>query len=360
MTWLIRISGSILSLVLLFLGWVYWSTHHPDYLEAAFLECTEEAPRFDINRPLKVMSYNVQYFAGKGYLFYYDLPENSGPDLRPESASIHKTLDGVAELIKEQQPDILFLQEVHDGAAATDNQDQLKELERRLYQGMYPCYASTFYWKADFVPHPKIAGSVGMKLITLSRYRIEQAERIALPQPPMDWISARFYLKRAILQVDLPTIQGSKLTLMNTHFDAFAQGSDTMEKQVEIARNLLSEKNENNTLFILAGDFNLLPPGAFEDLQQSQQYLYQKESELVRLLDTWPSVPALSDMQSVPPLWFTHFPNDPDVSGPDRSIDYIFYSQNMKLIEKKVLTTEQTLTFSDHLPVVATFSLPEK
>ena len=55
--------------------------------------------------------------------------------------------------------------------------------------------------------------------------------------------------------------------------------------------------------------------------------------------------------------WLTHFPNDPGLDGPDRTLDYLFYSSRVKRVEAKV-RQEDTLRISNHLPVIARFLLP--
>lgn len=53
-------------------------------------------------------------------------------------------------------------------------------------------------------------------------------------------------------------------------------------------------------------------------------------------------------------LWLTHFPNDPQVDGPDRTLDYLFYSPKLQRLDGYV-RQEDTLTISDHLPVMGQF-----
>jgi endonuclease/exonuclease/phosphatase family metal-dependent hydrolase len=336
---------------------IYSITYHPAAIEPADLQCQVDAPAYDPSSALRVMTYNVQYFAGKGYVFYYDLPDNTGPDLRPSAQSVTTTLDGIARVITEGKADIVFLQEIHDNAAATDHRDELAELLQRLPPSAYPCYSQAWYWKADYVPHPKINGSVGMKLVTLSRYRLSSAIRHQLPTPPMDIVSSQFYLKRAVLASRLAVTAGPEWTLFNTHLDAFAQGSDTMQRQVAMLAGLLQQEDIAGRMFVLGGDLNLLPPGALESLADSQHYLYQEPSELKQLMNQWPSVPAQGDMHANPARWFTHFPNDTDVSGPDRTIDYLFFSHQINAENGHVENTAATTKLSDHLPIFADFQV---
>lgn len=350
----------LVALPLAFLTWVYSATYHPDTQEMAELTCPAQAPIFDANQPLSILSYNVQFFAGKNSIFYFDMPDNAGPDIRPSRTDIDATLDGIAEKLMQENPDVVLLQEVHDGATATDERNQLDELLNRLPNGMYPCYSEAFYWKADFVPHPKIMGSVGMKLVTLSKYQLANPIRHRLPQPPMDWVSAQFYLKRAILDTELVTQDGENIHLLNTHFDAFAQGSDTMEQQVGIAQSLLETLDKQNTPWVFTGDLNLLLPNQRSTLDDSQHYLYAEQTELTPLL-TWqhfPNVELLSNENTQ--QWMTHLPNDPDVATPDRVIDYVFHSSHWQAQKQRVLNTGDWLTLSDHFPVTSTLILSKK
>lgn len=55
--------------------------------------------------------------------------------------------------------------------------------------------------------------------------------------------------------------------------------------------------------------------------------------------------------------WLTYFPNDPTVDGPDRTLDYLFYSPRIKRVEAQVRQAD-TLRTSNHLPMIARFLLP--
>ncbi|WLD58626.1 endonuclease/exonuclease/phosphatase family protein [Salinispirillum sp. LH 10-3-1] len=355
----IKIALTTLVLLLLsFSLWVYLTTYHPAPREPATLACQADMPVYDPAQPLRVMVYNVQFFAGKDYVFYYDLPDGIGPDLRPSTASIDATLDGIADLIAAYNPDILLLQEVNDGAAATDYHDQTAQLLERLPNHDYGCVAEAFYWRAGYIPHPHIMGSVGMKLVTLSRYEINDAWRIQLPRMPMDIVSAQFYLKRAMLTTDLTTTEGDSIQLLNTHLDAFAQGSDTMQQQVAMVHDTLSFLDQSETPWLLGGDLNLLAPGQRERLAPEQRAYYVEPSELEVLME-WDMVPSLVDIQTEPERWYTHYPNDPRVAGPDRTIDFLFHSHQWQVEHAEVVMGHNALGLSDHLPIVVDLRLTE-
>jgi len=112
-------------------------------------------PLLEPGQKVKIMSWNVQYMAGKNYMFFYDLLDGSGPDRRPSAEDITSTLKEAALVIRRENPDIVMLQEVDDNARRTDYEDQLARL-LELLPADFKFHASAFYWQSSFVPHPKI------------------------------------------------------------------------------------------------------------------------------------------------------------------------------------------------------------
>ncbi len=348
-------AGFVLTLAIVFFGWVWLSTFHPGEAKSVEVVSDESAPTLSGDESVKVLSWNVQYMAGKNYYFYYD--SGSGPDERPSSSDIKKTTEEVARLIRDEDPDIILLQEVDDGAKRTDREDQLENL-LALLPDEYCCHTSAFYWKAAFVPHPHIMGSVGMKLSVISKYRIAEGTRYRLALKPDNFIVQQFDLKRAVLEVRLPTDNGKDLIAFNTHLSAFAHGTDTLTKQVNKIDRLLREKDAEGHPWILGGDFNLLPPGERGDKYvETRNSVYGDEREIKVLFDNYQPVPTYAEVNGENyEDWFTHFPNNPDVKKPDKTIDYLFLSNRTGLGDHYVRQGE-ALEISDHLPVVAEVSL---
>ncbi|WP_454256172.1 endonuclease/exonuclease/phosphatase family protein [Pseudomonas sp. Marseille-Q8238] len=347
----------LLALVtILTIAWalVYSLTWHPAARADARVTCQADAPLPLPGQALKVMTWNVQYMAGKRYVFWYDLEDGSGRDLRPTAADLAHNLDEVARVLRDEQPDVVLLQELHDGARASDYQDQLQLLRERL-SDLYPCSTSAFYWQASFVPHPKIMGSVGMKLGTLSRFRIARAERLQLPQANSNWLVRQFQPRHALLVSHLPLRSGRELTVINTQLvDPRASGDDA-SRQLAMTTSLLDQLENNGSLWLLGGDFNLLPPGQYQRLPESQRSRFHPQSELSPLLARYPSIPSLEE--TADPAWHTQFPNDPRVTGADRTLDYIIHSSRLARLDAQVRRSD-TLSISDHLPLTARLLLP--
>jgi hypothetical protein len=119
----------------------------------------------------------------------------------------------------------VLLQELDDGAKASDYQNQLKLLQERVAD-LYPCSTSAFDWKADFVPDRHIFGSVGRQLSTLSRYRLEHAERLQLPIAEANFINTGQFALASVTaafdQRQIGRLPGRKTTL--EHIDLLETG----------------------------------------------------------------------------------------------------------------------------------------
>ncbi len=348
-------------LLLAALGWclVLALTWRPAPRVALDFLSPAAAPPLEPGQPLRVLSWNVQYLAGKGYVFFYDLLDGSGPDERPGPAAIEQTLAQVASLIDREQPDLVLLQEVDDGADRTLRRNQVADLQARLARP-FPCVAVTDYWRARFVPHPKVWGRVGTQLALLSRSQILSATRHALPPVTSDGLLRRqFNFRRAVLEVRLARRDALPLAVLVTHFSAFAQGDDTLERQVRRVQELLANLDREGLPWILGGDFNLLPPvaEAYARLPPAQQAYFSPRSELQPLWDAYPVFPGPAEVEGPGAAEsFTHYPNDPSVSGPDRVIDYVFWSPSLRRRAAAVLQREAPRT-SDHFPLRVDFEL---
>ena len=339
---------------------VYSLTYHPSDLQEEKVTCKANPPILKPGQKLKVLNWNVQFMAGKKYVFFFDVPNGDGPHERPESSEILTTLKEVARVIKEESPDVILLQEMDEDAKRTDNQDQLVELMKLLPEE-YSCSASAFYWRNKYLPHARVKGSTGLKVSTISKYKIESAVRHALAIIPSDPITKQFGLKRAVLEAKMPISNSKYISAMNTHLDAFAHGSDTMQRQVEYLKNLFNKRNSEKVEWFIGGDFNLLPPNFdLSTLMKTHQEFYAPKSEIGVLFDSFKSAVPLEAMGGKDKeLYYTHIANDPDAKGKaDRTIDYIFHSNGIQT-KSYYVRQKDTAAISDHLPLIVEFQIPE-
>lgn len=293
---------------------------------------------------VRVLSWNVQFCAGRRRLFFYD----GGTASRVTRAEVEHTLDGVAALIRSHAPDLVVLQEVDRNSTRTAAVDQHDQLVKRLG---YPVHASTPYFKVPFVPVPprEPMGRVDMHLSVLSRHALRPGRRVALS--PLDeprWRRA-FNLRRAILQTALQRDGGVDLQLLVTHLSAFSRGDGTLARQVDT---LLRTAARTNGPLLLAGDLNSLPPGDDPARLGRAAVLYDR--------GTTPVAPLFDGLTPLAP----HPPLDPSFRSyvpwgsnrPDRTIDYLF---GRGITAERVQVDPRGAAWSDHLPIVADLAITD-
>lgn len=345
----------ILVAILVVLVWAI--TFHPPDTQSMTVVCEDNPPILQQGQSIKTLTYNIQYMAGKNYVFYYDLPNDAGPDERPSAEDITATLAEVARIIKDEDPDFILLQEIDDGSKRTDKEDQLARLLTLLSEE-YKCHTSAFYWKAGFVPHPRIMGAVGHKLSIISKYRIEDATRYQLPINDADLLTKQFSPKRAILETKLPVEDGADFFLLTTHLEVANRGSEIKQQEIAKLDDVLRAIDREGNPWLLGGDFNLLPPGGYELLWDGQHVNFREISEIEPIYNNYNVFPGFTEVSGDNPgTWFTMFINNPTVPELDRTVDYFFYSDVLTL-NSAYVRSEDTLAISDHLPVIAEFMLP--
>lgn len=342
------------ALVFLLIIGVWSINFHPKALQEEPVINLKPSRTLVSGQKIKILSYNIQFMAGKKYFFFFE----GGTDSMPSFDDVTQTTMKIAKVIRDEDPDIILLQEVDDGAKRTQYQDQLAALLSLLPED-YSCHTSAFYWKSTYVPHPKIMGAVGMKLSVISKYKINKAIRYQLPLLPANIVYQQFNVKRAILESRFPVQNGRELFVLNTHLHAFAYGTDIIEKQISQIEEILNHLDQHGNPWILGGDFNLLPPGQYQFLPQEAKSYLNPLTELIPLYKKYNAV--IPDFRKINETehkkWFTINPNLPSYNNPLASIDNIFFSKGLKLFDRYV-RQHDTLSISDHLPVVAEIIIP--
>jgi endonuclease/exonuclease/phosphatase family metal-dependent hydrolase len=355
----LRVIGILLLVIILALGGFLWlGNYHPKPVESAAVNCPENTPILEAGQNIKALTWNVQTMSSKNYVFWSDLPNGDGPDDKPSQEDITATFEESVRVIRDENPDILLIQEIADGEERTYSEDQMARLTEMLPE--YPCHTSVFDWKSAYVPHPRINGSVGWKVAILSKYKITEAERIQLSTVRKSFIEDQFRIQPAILKAMMPTSDGGQFAALTLHLDLYVPGTDAKDLQLAETDKVLSELDAAGIPWILGGDFNLLPydDAAYLRLASEQQKYYNPKSEIKFLTDKYQVVPTTEETNGADfEKWLTRWPNDPSIKGPDRTLDYFFLSDSLA-IGAHYVRTDDTLHISDHLPVILEFQIP--
>ncbi|WP_199757121.1 endonuclease/exonuclease/phosphatase family protein [Pedobacter sp. KBW06] len=214
-------------------------------------------------------------------------------------------LQAIADVINSQQPDLVALQELDVLTKRANGLDEVKKLA--ALTGMH----SFFSKGIDFD-----GGEYGVAI--LSRFKINQASRFPLPSKEGLAAEAR---SLAVVNVTLPN--GQQLDFACTHLDL--KEEHRLLQVAEINKILGSRKGT----VILAGDFN------FEATNPAMAILEQHfRRSCTENCD--PTIPEVN---------------------PEKEIDFILLKKGSHL---KVATHQviKNIIASDHLPVVASYTLP--
>ena len=214
-------------------------------------------------------------------------------------------LERTAKLIKEQNPDLVALQEVDRNTTRTEKQDQPALLEKLT--GLKAAYGKT-------LDHSD--GEYGIAI--LSRFPIKTSKMTVLEQGTFE---PGRYERRGLLETEIELDDKQILCFANTHLCHLSEERRT--QQVEQINALLKP---HAGLAILCGDFNAKP-----------------ESKTIQtILTQW------TDATDRTPTFSS--------TNPRSKIDYVFYQPHNRLKVKEMKVLEDTIT-SDHRPVLVVFEI---
>ncbi|MDM5152987.1 endonuclease/exonuclease/phosphatase family protein [Bacillus sp. DX1.1] len=257
-----------------------------------------EPPMFERGNEtdIKVMSYNIHH--GEGVDAILDLKR-------------------IADIIKQSGADIIGLQEVDKHFSERSNfEDQVKWLAN--YLGMKYTYAANL----DYEPLPGEEHRRQYGTAALSKYPILSSKNHLLTNIPYPVNPTE---QRGLLETVI-NVKGNHIRFYNTHLDN--KRAEQRDLQIQEILEIAKQKERTS---IFAGDFNATPESP-EILKMTAQYK-----------DVFAELDQNEDF-TIP------------VDKPNRRIDYIFTSEDVKICTGEVINTFA----SDHLPITAELMLTKK
>jgi endonuclease/exonuclease/phosphatase family metal-dependent hydrolase len=287
--------------------------------------------------PFTVVSWNIQYAAGRHHFFY-----DGGPTVSVPPDDVHRTLDGIGAALRDA--DLALVQEIDRDSRRTGRIDELVALADG-----WGTWASAPYHRSAYVPVPRHEplGRIDLHLALLSRFPLAHARRTALPALRESRLRRALNLKRAVLSAEIP-FEGGNLAVAVTHLSAWSRGDGTLAKQVEVLAAWMEARERAGQPFVLAGDLNLLPPGDDPSRLPDPTEYADHPNPIERLIPRFRSV--IPPERLLDPSSRTYQPFD---GAPQRLLDYMFVSD---AIEVRSAAPDPT-DLSDHLPLRATLVL---
>jgi endonuclease/exonuclease/phosphatase family metal-dependent hydrolase len=299
-----------------------------------------------------ITTWNLGYFGlGKDCDFFFD----GGKMTRPDREEYVEYSSNVLKYLQEKdKTDFYFFQEVDFYSRRSYYDDQLARL-RSVFPGMDYMYAINY--NVSFVPVPpnNPMGKVKSGLVSFSAYNTFENERYAFPTG-YAWPVGLFQLDRCFLLSRIKLPSGKDLVLINTHNEAFDDGSQR-KTQVAVLKQLMISEYEKGNYVVAGGDWNQNPVG-FGDLGIGG--LEDLRIGRFSNLDVGRVIEPAIEPDFFPQGWQWVFdpavPSNRDVIAPyERGktkttiIDFFVVSPNITVLNIK--TDDLAFAWSDHQPV---------
>ncbi|GAA4842960.1 endonuclease/exonuclease/phosphatase family protein [Algivirga pacifica] len=274
----------------------------------------------------KIISYNIGYLSGM----------TNNLNVRPSKKMYDRHLERAKKYFKEQDADIIALQEVDFDSKRSYRVNQHMELINHLQMGHG---ALAVNWDKQYVPFPYFPPSVHFgKMLSgqsiLSKYPITFQDRIVLEEvKDRPFYYRQMYLSR-LAQVTKLKLQEKEVILINVHTEAFIK--ETRYNQISYLHSLFKRYARDYPV-LMVGDFNSDP--AYEEAA-IELFLSDKTIESAIPKEFAEDKEVLT------------YPSD----APYELLDFIFYNKDkIEPVGWEVL--ESFGQVSDHLPISFSFRL---
>lgn len=339
----------ILLFILLGIGYLTFTEYKPGNIEK-IAGNNSSFEKYNLETEYKVLNWNIG-FAGmdKDVDFFMD----GGTRVLPiDKEHVENNLKAIHNIIKKENPDIMFLQEVDENSKRTYGINE-RELLNDNFQGNN---AFAYNFKVEYVPYPfpETIGKVASGIYTNSKYNMQENYRYQLPVP-FKYPSRVANLKRAFL-VTYSEIAGTdkKVVFVNAHLEAYDNDNAGKTAQTEVLLNFIKEEYAKGNYVIVGADFNqalnditeceleTIP----ENLWHPQKFIKEQLSDNFKLYydDGTPTARLL---------------NKEYIKGSKDTytfvIDGFIVSDNIKVLD--VETKDLNFQNSDHNPITLKFEL---
>lgn len=294
-----------------------------------------------------ILTWNIGYFGlGKDCDFFFD----GGRMTRPSRADYLQYSGKALEyLMKTEGIDFYFFQEVDLKSRRSYFDDQVFRL-RQTFPKTESAVALNYLVRFVPVPFRNPMGRVKSGLVSFSAFHTLENTRNPFPGG-YSWPVRLFQLDRCFLLTRLALPGGKELVLINTHNEAFDNGSQR-KQQIAVLKDLMLAEYKKGNYVITGGDWNMNPVGFISGTFTSG--------------DAWKSIDPPFEKDFFPPDW--NWVYDPEIPSnrevdeiytrgktPTTIIDFFVVSPNISI--EKINTQDLGFEWSDHQPVRMEFKI---
>lgn len=297
---------------------------------------------------LSLLTYNIGFGAySSDYSFFMDGGEHSRAFSKD---AVLKNMNGIIDVIRNENPDLLLLQEVDTDGTRSYHVNQ-KNLISEGLKGFDRVFAENYDSPYFLYPVYEPIGANKSGIFTLSRFNINSSTRRSLPVE--NSLSKYFDLDRAYSVSIIKADNGKNLVLYNVHLSAYTSDGTISEDQLKmLSTDMLSQYKKGNYI-IAAGDFNK------DMLGDSSKYFKRAEGEY-----NW-AAPFNDSLlpESIKSYSGSNAPTCRNADSPYRgdgtdfvlSVDGVLVSDNIEVLSCE--TVDISFAYSDHNPLSMKFIL---
>jgi endonuclease/exonuclease/phosphatase family metal-dependent hydrolase len=203
----------------------------------------------------KLLIWNIGYGGLDSQMdFFYD----GGKKVRTPENKLNQNLEHIEDFLAATDSiDFALFQEIDISGKRSYH---VNEVQR--FSDLFSGYSSYFGKNYDvfFVPVPfsNPMGSVHSGVLSLSHWHPLEVSRFSFPGQ-YAWPKRLFMLDRCFLVMRYPVTDGKQLLVINTHNEAYDDGSIRNQQMAYLKQFLLTEYEQGNYV-VVAGDWNQCPP----------------------------------------------------------------------------------------------------
>ena len=269
---------------------------------------------------------------------------------------LRANLDNIAQVLDQQNGDLLLLQEVDIDGTRSYHVNELEALTAAMGTARRCCSVFAVNYDSPFLilPFHQPHGANRAGMATFSAFPIAEARRRSLPVE--EGLTRFLDLDRCYSVSRIPVESGHELVLYNLHLSAYtSDGTIAMEQLRLLLEDMQAEYNKGNWC-IAGGDFNkdLLGDSAalFGVAGQGQTWAQPIPEETWSGYDIAPVAP-LDEADPVPSCRNADAPYHEGQYV--LTVDGFLVSANVGVVDSRVVDTQ--FQYSDHNPVLLRFML---